>query len=195
MKTPSPYVIEAKAQFAALASSARQELVDVLQRLGTVSVAEIASALDRPADGLYYHLRVLQRAGLVMAAGHRRENGRDEATFRAVSPMLTLRQEPRSPERGKAINAIVGSMLRLGIRDFRRAFKDPDVSVSGDARDLWALRTTGWLTREQVVAVNRLIRRLAREVSRAKQPGRLYGVTLLFTPLAGKGRNSRRTHP
>jgi predicted transcriptional regulator len=44
-------------QLAALATAARQEIVDVLEQMGTVSVAEMAGALGRPADALYFHLR------------------------------------------------------------------------------------------------------------------------------------------
>ena len=36
-----------------------------------VSVAELAAARGRPADSLYYHLRVLTRVGLVLGAGTR----------------------------------------------------------------------------------------------------------------------------
>ncbi|HKW45051.1 MAG TPA: helix-turn-helix domain-containing protein [Candidatus Eremiobacteraceae bacterium] len=190
--TNRPYAVSAKRQFAALASSARQELIDVLQRLGTVSVAEIAAALAKPADALYYHVRVLERVGLLVRAGHRCERGRQEALYRAVSPHIVLRHEPRTPARSEAIGDIVGSMLRLGTRDYRRALKESDVRLTGDDRDLWALRTTGWLTKEQVKKVNALIAQLVREASRPKQAGQLYGLTLLFTPLTGRDRTNER---
>jgi|ERR1017187_7652657 predicted transcriptional regulator len=60
------YVVRNEKQLAALASSARPEIVDVLSQMGTVSVAELASALGRPADSLYYHLKVLKEIGLVV---------------------------------------------------------------------------------------------------------------------------------
>jgi len=44
------YVVRNEKQLAALASSARQEFVDVLSQMGTVFGAELASALGRPAD-------------------------------------------------------------------------------------------------------------------------------------------------
>jgi DNA-binding transcriptional ArsR family regulator len=63
------HVVRTKKQLAALVSAGRQEIVDVLSQIGTVSVAELAAALNRPADAIYYHLRVLKRAGLVIHAG------------------------------------------------------------------------------------------------------------------------------
>jgi DNA-binding transcriptional ArsR family regulator len=192
MKTVTrPYPVASKAQLSALASSARQELIYALQRLGTASVADIAAALDKPADALYYHLRELQRVGLVETAGQRPGVGRQGTLYTAVSARLATQHEPRTRAKTKAIGDIVASMLRLGIRDYRKAANDPSVTVTGDHRDLLALRTTGWLTEPQVAQVNALIQRLIHDVSRPNQPGRLYGLTLLFTPLTRRGRTHR----
>jgi DNA-binding transcriptional ArsR family regulator len=187
-KRAQPYLVEGKRQLAALASGARQEIVDVLPRLGTASVAQIAEALGRPPDALYYHLRALEKVGLVIPSGFRQKGGRREALFKAVSSQVGSRLEPRTPERAKAVTAMVGSMLRMGLRDYRRSIKRPDVKLTGSNRELWAARTTGWLTSAQVSRVIRSIERLLLEVSKKKGPGRLYGVTLVFTPLHGRHR-------
>lgn len=180
------YIIRDKRQMRALAASTRQEIVDVLPRLGTVSVAELAAALRRPADSLYYHLRLLTRVGLVLSAGNRTVNGRTEALFRAVAPELSLEYRLGKQGNGNEVNAIVASMLRLGIRDFRRSFRAGDASVSGPERELWALRTTGWLSREQVTEVNQYIHKL-REIAGSSGTGeKLYALTALLTPLERK---------
>ena len=119
-----------------------------------------------------------------MEAGARRVRGRSEVLYRAIAQTLALRLEPRSVENARAVGKIVASMLRLGIRDYRAANQAPDVKRSGDARELWALRTTGWLSRTQLRAVNALIRRMMNNVSQPSRRGsRLYAVTLLLTPL------------
>src|SRR5882724_1050420 len=92
----SPYVIRSARQLTALTAAARQEIVDVLEQMGTVSVAELAAALGRPADALYFHLRALTRAGLVRNAGHRAQSGRTEALYRTVKPELQLGYQPRN---------------------------------------------------------------------------------------------------
>lgn len=189
-KNIQSYVIHRPEQMAVLAAAARQEIVDVLAPMGNVSVAEVAAALGRPADALYYHLRALQRSGLVLAAGYRYKGARREALFRTVSPELRLRYQPRSASNRKAVTAIVGSMLRLGIRDFRRAFQS-DAMVEGERRELWALRRTGWLSLAQIAKVNRHIQRLAFSVAEPKGRGRLYGITVLLTPLDHRSRKGR----
>ncbi len=172
----------------ALAASTRQEIVDVLPRLGKVSVAELAVALERPADSLYYHLRILEKVGLVRSAGYRPAKGRREALFRAVAPGLSLFYKLGKHGNGREVNAIIASMLRLGLRDFRRGFSLAEARVSGPDRELWALRRTGWLSRAQIVEVNRHIQELNRVGGRAESRARLYAVTVLLTPLKRKSR-------
>lgn len=181
-------LVKDKPQLAALASGARQEIVDVLPRLGTASVADLARALDRPPDSLYYHLRALQRVGLVVPAGHRRTQRRLEALYQAVAPRIELRLEHLTPTRTKAAGAIVSSAMRMGIRDYKRALAQPEVIASGPDREVWALRTTGWLTEAQMGKVIAQIRRLLGEVSRPRSEGRLFGLTLVFAPLHQRGR-------
>jgi len=192
MSKVDQHLVKDKPQLAALASGVRQEIVDVLPRLGTVSVADLAAALDRPPDALYYHIRALQRVGLIVHSGHRRKGRRQEALYRAVAPQLQLRLEPRSPEREKAATAIVASMMRMGVRDYKRSIKRADVVAFGPDRDVWALRTTGWLTPAKVKKVVRSIQRLLSDVSQPKGAGQLYGLTLAFAPVNQRGRERKR---
>jgi hypothetical protein len=89
---------------------------------------------------------------------------------------------------GSQVNAIIASMLRLGIRDFSNSFKTADASVSGPNRELWALRKTGWLSQAQIAEVNRYIEKLMHVMAVPGRNGRLYAVTIVLTPL------SRRSH-
>lgn len=185
------YTVRSPQQWEALAAAARQEIVDVLAGMGTVPVADIAAALGRPADALYFHLRALVRSGLVEQAGYRRRRGRNEALFRTVAPELFLEYRPENEANRRGVNAIVASMLRLGMRDFHRAFEAGNAIVSGPRRELWALRKTARLSPSQVAALNRSIKRVSRELS-PKGSGRLYGVTILLTPLDHRARKSKQ---
>ena len=166
----------------------------MLEQIGTVSIAELAAALNRPADALYFHLRVLSRAGLVQRTGYRSKGGRKEAVYRTIAPELQLQYEPEDPANRKAISAIVASMLRLGTRDFGRSLERANVVVSGSRRELWGLRKVGRLSLAQLASVNRGIKRLVEEVRvPAEGDGRLYAVTVLLTPL--DHRNNRPNAP
>jgi DNA-binding transcriptional ArsR family regulator len=195
------HLIRSEKQLAALAAAARQEIVDVLEQLGTVPVAELAAALGRPADALYFHLRALARVGLVQNAGYRARPGGKEALYRTIAPELRIQYEPRIAANRRAVSAIVASMLRLAIRDFRRSFRRGNVVVSGAHQELWSLRKVGRLSRPQLARLNQRIKGLVQEVSGPRGHGRLYAVTVILTPLDhrntvdGPARPKRRRTP
>jgi hypothetical protein len=193
MRSSARYVISRLDQKQAIASPMRQELLDVLSGSDAVSLAELGAALGRPADGLYYHVRQLVRVGLVRSAGQRtRRDGRREALFAAVARQFTIRYAPSTAPHVQSMNAVVAAMLRLGMRDFRRALIGGATRLEGPARDLWALRTIGWLRPEHVRQVNRGIRDLSRTATRHVPHGRLYAVTVLLTPLDHRANRTGR---
>ena len=183
MSNTRSYLVRSTRQLATLAAAARQEIVDVLAQMGTVSVAELASALGRPADALYFHLRALTRVGLVRKAGSRPRPGGREALYCTVRPELRLHYEPRSAANRQAVTAIVASMLRLTSRDFEGSFQQGEVVVSGAQRELWAWRRVGRLSPAQVARLNRRVQDLADVISAPRGHGRLYAVTVIITPL------------
>ena len=176
------------AQLQALDSSIRQEIVDSLQALGReASVSEIAELVGAPADGLYYHLNALARAGLVRRRGSPRKDrgqGRPEALYRLVGARHGLRlRYPRGggPE-AEATRRLVATMLRTANRDFARALARDDVAFDGAQRELWASREKGWLAREDLARANALLVELC-ELWRAGRPGpgaRLYSLSFLL---------------
>jgi hypothetical protein len=148
--------------------------------------------LGRPADGLYYHVRLLMRVGLVRSAGARTRDGHRESLFRATARQFAVRYTPTSTPNVRAMNDIVTSMLRLGVRDFRRALASGTTRCEGPVRDLWAMRTTGWLVRPRVGQINRMIGALVKTASRHDPKGRLYAVTVLLTPLDHRANRTGR---
>lgn len=167
----------------------------MLEQMGTVSVAELAAALGRPADALYFHLRALARVGLVRRAGYRARPGGQEALYRTVARELRLQYEPRNAANRRAVSAIVASMLRLANRDFGRSFQPGNVIVSGPHRELWSLRKVGRLSRAQLAQLNARIRGLVQGVSAPRGRGRLYAVTVVVTPLDHRNTVDRRAKP
>jgi DNA-binding transcriptional ArsR family regulator len=185
----TPYLIQSPAQVAALAAPVRQDIVDALSETGPMSVGALAALLGRAADSLYYHLKILRQAGLVVETGRRAEGGRPETLFDAVSPDLRIdSQAVRRRNRGD-LEAIVSAMLRLSGRDYARALKDEAVVFTGPERSLVAQRKTHWMTAADLKRFNRLFAELERCGSAEPGQGRLFAVTVLLTPLTGR-RNS-----
>lgn len=178
------YIIRRSDQLAALRAPTRQEIVDVLAPMGEASIADLAAALGRPADALYYHIRILQRVGLVVSTGERMAGGHKETLFQTIAPDLRLGYRPGKDGNSRNVSPIIASMLRMTNRDFSDAFSDSAVAVDGKRRELWAARVTGWLTEHQLESVNRYIAELRKETTKSSSmKGRLYALTLVLTPL------------
>jgi len=177
------YIIHRREQMRALAASTRQEILDVLPRMGSVSVAELAAALGRSPDALYYHLRMLKKVGLVLTAGFRDSRGRREELVRSIARDLSLSYRLGKNGNALEVNAIIASMLRLGIRDFARECRTGNAAVSGRKRELWALRSTAWLSGSQLAQLNRSIHDVLKLMTRPGRHGRLYAVSVVLTPI------------
>jgi DNA-binding transcriptional ArsR family regulator len=184
--------ISEPAQLRVLASPLRQEILDLIARTGDAQVSEIASLLGRPADSLYYHLRELERVGLVVSSRARANGRRGEMLFRAAHREPTLLHDVSPRGNTPAVASIVASMLRLGIRDFRNASASGGVCTQGSGRELWALRVTGWLDAGQIAGINRRIHGLKDAVGRPRSRGKLYAITILLTPLTHRTRRKRQ---
>lgn len=185
-----PFDIRDLDQLVALASPVRQQIVDVVCGLGRCSIAEIAAALGRPADGLYYHVRALLDVGLLVEAGERETQRRAETLYDVPTRgIMRLVYEPEDEANAQAIKKIVAAMLRMTERDFVAGF-DEAARVSGPERNLNASRQTAWLGRDARQEVNRLLARLQEIFSTASVPseedGELQSLTFVMAPLEAK---------
>jgi predicted transcriptional regulator len=172
-------------QIAVLGSPARQEVVDGLQALGPCSVAELAEALGRAPDSLYYHLRMLEGAGLVVRHGTRAAGPRSEALY-ATPGRMVLDHEPGTARERAGLVRLAGSALRAAERDLRAAL-DSGRAVHGRnaRRNAWAARTKGWLTRAELAEVRTHLEAVSALLARGKKQrgAELHAVTFVLTPL------------
>ena len=188
------------AAIAILASPVRQELFDTLEALGGVAtIAELAEQLGRPADGLYYHVDLLRRAGLLIAAPAARSRaGRSERRYRIAGPRRSvgLGYRPRDPRNSAAVRAVVGGMLRIARRDFDRALVG-DVAVEGPRRELWAARGTGWVSDAELAALNRLLVQITQLLRRPRGGARhrLISLCYVLAPMTARPRRRGPTKP
>ena len=186
--------IERLPQLKALVSSVRQDIVDTLQSLGTASTTDLAEQLGRPADGLYYHVRALLKAGLVVPAGRRPQGGRTEAVYKTVAPEQGLKLNYEQPGRNAklTLERLVASMLRTANRNFREAMARPDVVAEGPERELWAARGKGWVTEPELRRINALLRELGELTSQRRSPRRDRLLSLTFVLAPARKRPARR---
>lgn len=186
-RRPRGAVIEDADEIALLASPTRIEIVDTLESLGSaVSVAELAAALGRPADGLYYHLRQLAAGGLIEEEAA--PDGRRYRTRSRSGDRLRLRYRPGASANAREVGRVAGSVLRVAGRDFARAIGDSATVVEGAQRELWAARGKGWVGTGELAEINRLLARLMDllQQPRSARRDRLVALTWVLAPLESK---------
>lgn len=106
-----------------LASPERQELVQSLLGRPPMSVRELGELLGRLPVSLYYHLRALEKIGLVVRSGSRAAGRGEETLYALPAGEITIRPDARGARE-------VGAMRRIGAGAFRRALRLHDAMVA-----------------------------------------------------------------
>jgi DNA-binding transcriptional ArsR family regulator len=179
------HVIRTPKEARALAAPVRQEIVDALEHAGACTIAELAAHLERAPDGLYFHVRALERAGLVRRVGEK-GTGRAKAALFDV-PGRPMRMDYSGSPRARVarVGPTLDGILRLAHRDTKRALADGGACVEGEARDLWVARARGRVGREDLVRINGLLAECARIVRESRGGEGTTPVALAFalTPI------------
>ena len=149
-----PYRIRSIAVIRLLASPFRQALLDEVTATGAATVAHLSRRLHRPADRLYYHVRLLERAGLLVAVTAGARHGREGARYDVPGRPLLLQYDPASGANRRAVGRVVDAMVRSARHDFRRAMRSRRIRVDGPRRELWAGRVEGILSVRDLEALN-----------------------------------------
>jgi len=156
-RRPKQYVLREPGELEAIVSPVRHHLIRTLSMLGPVSVKELAAAMGRSAESLYYHLRELEAVGLVIESGERVVRGRPEMLYATVGGKLVTDPEQSSPEYLEAYRRSASALLRLADRQMSAAIETQ--AEQGKRRDV-SLRTQQVQARLSPAAQKELARRL-----------------------------------
>jgi len=179
-------------QIRALASPVRVVIIDALEAGGPLSIADLGSILGYPPDGLYYHLRALERLGLVTRVA---AEGNGAARFDVPGRPVTLRYDLADARCRNATTKLVSTILRRAERSFRRAYAPGRAQADGPHRNLRAGRRTAWLKPGELATLNRAIESLHAVFERGRcgrSGARLIELTYIVAPIEPKGRRQRR---
>jgi DNA-binding transcriptional ArsR family regulator len=177
-------LVEDAAQIGLLASPARIEIMDTLEVLaGAVTVAELAAAMGRRADGLYYHLRQLADGGLIEE--EEQPAGRLYRTRTRPGRRLALRYTPGKNANARAVRRVAASIARVSERDFARALARQETVAEGAARELWAGRAKGWVGEAELREINALMGQMLEVLHRGRTAtrDRLIAVSWVLAPV------------
>lgn len=172
-KTPRRLHVRSAEELHALGTVVRQEIIDVVRHLPSFSVRDVAREMGRPADALYFHMRILEKAGLIVAEGERLTARRPETVYRCRAPgaQVMLDYGSGDARAAKAALSAVRALLRAAVDDFEAGRASGKAVMQGPERNLWAGRNVAWLDRQDLREVNSLLSRLSEIMGQPRKPG------------------------
>lgn len=182
-----PHVIDETRVIRLLSSPLRQAILDWIVANGPATVAGLASRFERAPDRLYYHVKLLQRAGLLVAEDQVAANGRREARFDVVGRPLKMSYGSGAAHR-RAVTRVVDAILRGARKDFAREVRSGSAVTDGPRREVWGGRVEGVLAPADLEEVNRLLGMVADVMNRPRRPGhrgRAFQVSWVLSPCDG----------
>lgn len=108
-----------------------------------VTVKEVAGRLDVPQTRLYYHVKLLEKHGLIRVAGRRMVSGIEERSYQATAMNWTVsaRLASRMAETGllSALMDVVAAELAVALSDDTKEIGDPEGPVPALTYTRWFL--------------------------------------------------------
>lgn len=183
------YKVQSPADWEVLVGPARGEIIEALRLLGPCSVAEVAEAIDRPADALYRHLEILKQHGFVRDAGFRKGGRNVELLLDVVAEDFIVDfQDNLGEGENRAIVKTAESFLRGMSRVVRDSAAAKQLDFSDEGRNLSINCELAWLTPGQFQEVRQLVKRFKQLMDDGKKArqGRLYMSLAMAVPVTRK---------
>jgi DNA-binding transcriptional ArsR family regulator len=185
-----PFLVTSAKQLQVIASPGREEIMDVVSLIGPCSITELAGALGRSRNSLYYHVRALRDCGLLVETQRSREGQKRTAYYDPSGRPLAVHFDLSTKDRKRAVIALARARIRSAARGFERACRPGAVLVEGSRRNLWATHLKGWLSDEELEEANELFARLIHLIGRSAresvQAKRSYEFTFVLAPIFPK---------
>ncbi|MEY3141853.1 MAG: hypothetical protein RLY21_346 [Planctomycetota bacterium] len=191
MPRPAIHHITTPKAWAVYIAPARLELVETMRMLAPCSIAEIAAAIDRPADTLYRHIEKLRRIGVVTEAGVRRAGRRFEQVFDLAGDDFRPQFRDTSPRTtNKMFGDATKSIAKILLRTTRDATAAEQIVFEPTRRNAFAKFEHAWLTQPEVDQLGELFLAIKRfmDARKSRREGRLYLAAFAAVPVHRKRR-------
>jgi DNA-binding transcriptional ArsR family regulator len=183
-KGPNAERVGESRRLEALASPLRMEIIGALRTDGPRSIRELAAQLDKAADGLYHHVRMLLKAGILREREQRKVGRRMEAVYELTAERFAGRMDPKSAESKAAAIRAGSAAMRLASREFKTAIETDAMTLTKGLPNLRASRQKTWLTDRGLLRLHRLLGQIERLLlsESDRKRGRAHSLTIVLAP-------------
>ena len=179
-------VLRRPEQLRAATTVIAHQVISAMERVRRATVGELAVHTGVPAGSLYYHVRKLRDAGVLLEREQRSTGGRPELVYELAGSEVVFDPEGRSPRFLAELGRVVRSRLRMVERAFLAALGRPDAVRKGRGRNLSLHQHQARLGPGARAELYRRIEELEEFLVAHDEPGREDGlhVTIAVVPLA-----------
>jgi DNA-binding transcriptional ArsR family regulator len=178
------YKVKSLKELKALANPKRIQILKLLVE-SPKSAKEVADELGEPQNKIHYHLKELQRAGLIRVEGEKRKGNLIERLFRSRAKFFTvdwsLFQE--KTKRREALLDTLSSVLEVGLLELRKA-ADAGLVTDKVADLAIPLHSTLTVKKERLLELRGTFERFLKSLREFQsEDGVKVSLTLLLLPL------------
>ena len=191
MPRPAIHHITTPKAWAVYIAPARLELVETMRMLAPCSIAEIAAAIDRPADTLYRHIEKLRKIGFVTEAGVRRAGRRFEQVFDLAGDDFRPQFRDTSPRvANKMFYESTKSIVKILARTVRDAAAADQIVFEPKIRNASVKFEQAWLTQAEFEQLRDMFLEIKKfmDARKSRREGRLYLAAFAAVPVHRKRR-------
>lgn len=185
-KTQKGCWISTARQMTTLASPVRHQMHLVMEMLGPCSIRELATRMGREPATLYYHVKLMERAGLLTRDGMRGKGRNEEAVYTLVQDRVRVDMTQRAPQFVKAVASGCGALLRWAERTFVAALKKDATVKTGACSEIRIRQSSVRLTKKSLIELNARLDAMEHFLDESESPGgtSTYVITVCLAPVA-----------
>ena len=164
-------------------STPRMDILRGLRDRGPSSIKEIAVVMGRPADGLYYHFKLLINSGHIKKHESRQTTRRQEAVYKIAASITIQKGTDENLETAAEI------LLRTASKEYEKSAWGDKSALPKKQLHRKATRRTAWLNEKELTEIELLLKSIEDLLknSTRREETALYSVTHVLTPV--------ETHP
>lgn len=157
--------VSTEKQIRALSGPVQHQIVATLERVGPSTAKELAGHIGLAAESVYYHLRKLKRAGLLVETDRRPTSRRPEAVYALPGSELVLDSSGGGAGVLAAMAGFQRSLMTTATRLYERALSAGELVQRGKRRNLCVIQVQGRLRPAQLGELNRRLEDIAEFVA------------------------------
>ncbi|RNC81914.1 MAG: ArsR family transcriptional regulator [Phycisphaera sp.] len=168
-----------------LASPVRREIWSYLRSQGPHTVSEIAKGVGRSQTSLYAHIVMMERTGVIEAAGSKRSGKRHAVIYKAGVTESDIAYDPKNKKSVRASARYAAAVFRRANREVTDHLASGEAKAKGRSRDTYVLGGRTRLSKKQLADINSHIDAIDKIVAEGDKTGKgdLYAINVATCPV------------